>query len=309
MSARPAVDVVIPFGGRALEPVVARAATLVTREGDTVTVVDNRGRSGAVVGSGAVAGSGALGGSGAVAGSGALGGSGAVRVVVAAAVPTSYFARNAGARAGSAPWLLFLDADVLPPPDLLDRLLTPTPGDGVAVVASEVADEEPRPGDPPAVRYAAASGAMSQAGNLRAGFVATACCAVRREAFEAAGGFREDVRSGGDADLCLRLRDAGWRIELREDVVVRHRPRRALVRMLAQRARHGSGAAWVEREHPGTLPARPVLGAAWWGARRAAAGGRALVRGDRDAAIAGLLDGPALLAFELGRRLLPNQRR
>ena len=279
MTDRPPVDVVIPFGGRALGPVAARAGALARREGDTVTVVDNRGS----------------------------GDGREPHVLVAAEVPSSYFARNAGARAGSAPWILFLDADIEPPADLLDRLLAPAPPERVAVVAAEVEDEPPRPGDPPAVRYARLAGAMGQRGNLEHGFVATACCAVRRTAFEAVGGFREDVRSGGDADLCLRLRAAGWELELRDGIVVRHRSRRALVRMLAQRARHGSGAAWMDREHPGSFPARPLPGVAWWAARRAAAGAVALVRGDRDAALVALLDGPALLAFELGRRVLPNR--
>jgi GT2 family glycosyltransferase len=284
---RPAVDVVIPFGGRDLGPVVARAAALERRDGDTVTVVDNRGRTRATAGGGAAAGE--------------------PRVIVAAGVRTSYFARNAGARGGTAPWIVFLDADVVAPADVLDRLLVPPPAARVAVVGAEVEDEPPRPGDPVAVRYSRRVGAMGQRWNAERGFVATACCAVRREAFEAASGFRDDVRSGGDADLCLRLRAAGWDVELRERVVVRHRSRRSVVRMLAQRARHGSGAAWVDREHPGSLPARPLPGVAWWAARRAAAGARALLAGDGDAALAGLLDGPALLAFELGRRVVPNR--
>jgi GT2 family glycosyltransferase len=267
-----------------LGPVLTQAGQLSLRDGDTVTVVDNRARpeDAAMVPVG-------------------------VRLVAAPGVASSYFARNAGARAGSAPWIVFLDSDVLAPPDLLDRLLVPAPDERVAVVGAEVEDEPPRPGDPPAVRYAHLKNAMGQAGNLRLGFVATACCAVRREAFEAADGFREDVRSGGDADLCFRLRAAGWEIALRPDVVVCHRSRRSIARMLAQRARHGSGAAWMAREHPGSLPPRPLAGTAWWAARRAAAGVAALRRNDRDAALTAFLDGPALLAYELGRRVVPNR--
>jgi hypothetical protein len=77
--------------------------------------------------------------------------------------------------------------------------------------------------------------------------------------------------------------------------------------MLAQRARHGAGAAWLARRHPGHFPARNPLGIARWGAQRAIEGLVALRRGDRDEAILGLLDGPTLWAFELGR-LLPNRR-
>jgi O-antigen biosynthesis protein len=43
--------------------------------------------------------------------------------------------------------------------------------------------------------------------------VSWACLAVRREAFDAVGGFSEEHFSGvfGDVDLCLRLNEAGWR--------------------------------------------------------------------------------------------------
>ena len=280
---RPAVDVVVPFGGGALGAVLRWAAALEVREDDTVTVVDNRAspEDVAVLPRG-------------------------VRLIAASGVASSYFARNVGARAGSAPWILFLDADVEPPPDLLDRLLDPSPRERVAVVAGEVLDEEPRPGDPRVVRYAWLKRSMSQ-GGLRDGFAQTANCAVRRAAFEAVGGFRDHVRSGGDADLGFRLRAAGWELELREDAAVVHRSRRALRRFLAQQARHGAGAAWVNRERPGSFPARSLPGVVWWGVRRAAEGARALRRGDRDAALTGFLDGPATLAFELGRRLVPNR--
>ncbi|HEX2084187.1 MAG TPA: glycosyltransferase family 2 protein [Solirubrobacteraceae bacterium] len=279
------MDVVVPFGGKALGPVLARAGALQLREGDTVTVVDNRARpeQAAALPPG-------------------------VRLVAAPEVASSYFARNAGARAGRAPWILFLDADVEPPPDHLDRLLDPPPAERVAVVAGEVLDEEPRPGDPPAVRWAWLRRSMSQ-GGLRDGFAETANCAIRRAAFEAAGGFREHVRSGGDADLGFRLRAAGWELELREQAAVVHRSRRTIARLLAQQAKHGSGAGWMAREHPGSFPARSLPGVVRWGLRRAAAGIAARRRGDRDEAVVALLDGPTLLAFELGRRLVPNRAR
>ena len=43
--------------------------------------------------------------------------------------------------------------------------------------------------------------------------VTAACVLIRREAFDAAGGFDEGYWNGyEDVDLCLRLRDMGWRI-------------------------------------------------------------------------------------------------
>jgi hypothetical protein len=282
---RPAADVVVPVAADApqLRAVVARMQALELRSGDTLTVVDNRG-----VG---------------VAGD---------AVLVAADVATSYFARNAGAQRGVAPWIVFLDADVHPPADLLDRLLSgPPPQDTVGIIAGGVRDEPVGPDGRAAARFAQLQAVMAQETTMDRGewaFAKTAHAAVRREAFEAAGGFREGVRSGGDADLCWRVQGLGWALEARPRAMVVHASRPTITRMLGQRFRHGSGAAWLQREHPGSLPPRRWPGLLWWGVRRGAAGTRALVRGDRDAAVLGLLDGPAVWAFELGR-LVPNRPR
>jgi mycofactocin glycosyltransferase len=279
---RPAVDVVIPVAGdaAAVAAVLSRARGLQRGDGDTITVVDNRGT-----------------------------GLAEPDVLVADDVHTSYFARNAGARRGAAPWLLFLDADVFAPPHLLDRLFADEPAERTAVLAGAVVDEPAGAGAPAAVRYAELRHSMSQEvtlGHGRWAFAQTANCAVRRDAFEAIGGFREDARSGGDADLCWRLAAAGWELERRSGAAVVHRNRATVGAMLRQRFRHGAGAGWLAREHPGAMPARRRPGLAWWSARRAAAGVGALARGDRDGAICGLLDGPAVWAFELGR-LAPNR--
>jgi GT2 family glycosyltransferase len=284
---RPAVDVVVPYAGTAdgLRALVARLAALPVRDGDSVVVADNRG-----VG---------------------VGSSRSITVIDASERRGSYFARNAGAREGSAPWLLFIDADVEPAANLLDRLFAPEPATQTAVLAGAVIDEPP-PEDgrgPAALRYAWLKSSMSQEitlGHDGWAFAQTANCAVRRQAFADVGGFDDSARSGGDADLCFRLAAAGWRLETRPGATVVHRNRATVPRMLAQRARHGAGAAWLAERHPGALPARSLPGVMWWGMRRAASGAGALLRGDRDAALVGLLDGPAVLAFELGRRL-PNR--
>jgi hypothetical protein len=114
------------------------------------------------------------------------------------------------------------------------------------------------------------------------------------------------VRSGGDADLCFRLRAAGWTLERRDAAAVIHRARPTVAGLLAQRARHGAGAGWLAERWPGALPRRRWPGLAWRSARQAARGLAAAASGNRGGAVLGLLDGPAVWAFELGR-LVPNR--
>jgi hypothetical protein len=291
LNERPPVDVVIPFAGSAGElwPLVGRAAQLVHGPHDTIVVVDNRGRQNRVAS--------------------APGGT-VVGVVPAPELHSSYHARNRGAAAGHAPWLLFLDADVEWPANLIDAYFDDEPREYVAVLAGGIADAALASGQraTPAERYAAETQPMAQINTIGAArhppYAQTANCMVRRAAFEAIGAFAEGIRSGGDADLCFRLQADGWTVESRPGAEVVHRHRHTLGALLAQKARHGAGAAWLERRYPGTFPRRRWTGLTAWSARSILAAGR----GRPGALTRAIVDVLSVWAFELGR-LLPNQAR
>jgi len=134
-------------------------------------------------------------------------------------------ARNAGARAARAPWVVFVDADVRAHPDMLRRIAAAIARDPAIVAVFGSYDDQPQ-----------ARGLLTEYRNLlhryvhcrEAGDAQTfwaGCGAVRRDAFEAVGGF-DVVRFSRpqieDIELGYRLRDRGGRIVLDPSVQGTH---------------------------------------------------------------------------------------
>jgi GT2 family glycosyltransferase len=278
---RPSASVIVPFAGsRAdLERLISSLDTLSLRAGDELIVADNRG----VVRAGA---------------------NGRVMVIEASDVQTPAYARNEGARIAHGDWLVFIDADTEPEPALLEHYFEQAPHAETAVLAGTIVDIAAH--QSLTARHSVARARLDQRTTLERGgrpYAQTANCAVRRAAFEQVRGFEPLARAGEDADLCFRLEDAGWGPPERRAALVRHRSRETFPQLIAQLARHGSGAAWVNRRHPKTFPA-PRLGEL---ARRVGHDLRcALGAGNRDEAGFALLDAAGAIAFE-GGRLLPNR--
>ena len=263
---------------------------------------------------------------------------GRIRVVSASAVQSSYYARNRGAHVGRAPWLLFIDADVRVSADLLHQYFEPAPGARTGVLAGGIRNEAVSTdrGSTLAARYSAISTFFAQNNTLdrgEFGYAMTANCAIRRIAFEEVGGFVDNIRSGGDADICFRLRAQGWRAEARDAAAVVHVNRPTVRKLVRQAARHGSGAAWLETLYPGfasagevhgsvmdtDVPGRTVrssilgrpVGGGLFGrtvrsSRRVMRASLEMMRGEPDAALVTVIDIMRSVAFDLGRRL-PNE--
>jgi cellulose synthase/poly-beta-1,6-N-acetylglucosamine synthase-like glycosyltransferase len=186
-------------------------------------------------------------------------------------------ARNRGARQARGEVLAFTDADCLPHPDWLAALAERFTDPEVTVVGGGVAFDRHNywtfadnlsmfydylAEHPPGVRR--------QLPSLN--------LAIRREVFEAVGGFDERYPrpSGEDADLTIRLRKRGHRLYFEPRAVVTHHPPR---NRLADLLRHGyyqgmystkvdaryaaeEGLPGVARTRPGLVLFAPLLAAA-----------------------------------------------
>jgi GT2 family glycosyltransferase len=231
---RPAVSVVMPFAGSRAEAEVALDALRGLHAGpdDELILADNSGVAPARE---------------------------RVTVVPATGEQSPSHARNAGASRASRAWILFLDADCRAPADLLDRFFRAAVGDDVGALAGAVVPAAG--GSGLAVRYGAAKSFLDQDAHLAHSYMPRAVAAnllVRREAFEAVGGFFEGVRAAEDTDFSWRLQRAGWRLESRREAAVEHRYRTTVRALRRQWRGYAAGRAWLGRRYEGFAP-QPAL--------------------------------------------------
>jgi colanic acid/amylovoran biosynthesis glycosyltransferase len=236
---RPPVSVIVPFLGdeRAAASTLSNLEALVLRSGDELIVADNtrnqvmtRGAAGT-----------------------------RFRTVRADGERSSYHARNVAAEQAANDWVLFIDADCRPVPDLLDQYFAePIDATWAALAGAIVAP--PQPGA--VARWGRARGRLNTGVLLRHFYrplAITANLLVRRVAWEAVGGFHEGIRSGGDADFSWRLQEEGWLIAPRPPAVVEHAHPERLRALLRKAGRYAGGHSWLNRRHPDSHP-RPRLG-------------------------------------------------
>lgn len=277
-SKRPRVGVVVPFRGdrAAAVRLVAALRCLDLREGDEVVVADNTAN-----------------------GAAELISHQGIRVVRAVRERSAYHARNVGANATGNEWILFLDADCSPKPDLLDVYFAePVPEDCGALAGQILGSPDQRSFT---ARYARSRKLFDHAeGLIRAdgGGAASGNLMLRRVAFERIGGFTEGIRSAGDLDLCRRLREDGWSLGFRPGALVHHRHRESLPSLLGAVARYGAGARWLNERDPGSSPAWPLRAGLASVARDVA--GHVCSRRHLEDALFRAVDGLGLVAHRVG---------
>jgi colanic acid/amylovoran biosynthesis glycosyltransferase len=249
--ARPTVSVVMPFYGDSNDAREALAAlvALEVDAGDEVIVADNT-PAGVLCAEA----------------DGSRDSLGPARLEVVGATDQlgSYYARNAGAEAASGEWLLFIDSDCRPPPDLIGRYFERPPAPGCGLVAGGI--EGAREQDSAVARWSRSRSALRSevlSASYEKPIGVTANLLVRRRAWESVGGFQEGIRSHGDSEFSWRVQDAGWELVHAPDAAVEHLHRESLRALARVSARYGAGAAWLNRHRPGSCPRpRPVRGLA-----------------------------------------------
>jgi glycosyltransferase involved in cell wall biosynthesis len=225
------VSVVVPFAGGPEEAsrVYAMLTSLQTRPGDELILSDNSAHAPAPPER--------------------------VQRVIAAGERSPGHARNRGAAQATGDWILFLDADVQPPMDLIERFFAVPIAARTGAVTGDIA------GVPDtstlAARYATARNFLGQRAHVNHPLRPRASSAnllVRRAAFVAIGGYTEGILAAEDTDLIWRLAGAGWGLEFNEQAVVHHAYRTSLRALGRQWRGYAAGARWLSERYPDFKP-------------------------------------------------------
>lgn len=163
-------------------------------------------------------------------------------------------ARNAGWRAATTAFVVFVDADASIPQGI-DAALTAFRDPKVALVAPRIAPRlGPSPND--VARYDAATSVYDlgeQPGEIGPDepirYLTSAVVFARRAALEAVDGFDPELRFGEDLDLLLRVRAAGWRGVYEPHATATHGVRDGLRELLSLHYRYSVPHGTLSRRH------------------------------------------------------------
>ncbi|MFE9098889.1 mycofactocin biosynthesis glycosyltransferase MftF [Streptomyces sp. NPDC007264] len=166
-------------------------------------------------------------------------------------------ARNAGLREVATRHVVFVDSDVVLPPDTVSTLLRHFADPAVVMAVPRITALSTGPSHGWISRYEHTRSSLdlgSRPASVRPGtpvsWVPSACAVARTETLRAAGGFDETMRVGEDVDLCWRLRADGNRIRYEPAVRAAHEHRVRLTDWFRRKIDYGTGAQPLAVRHP-----------------------------------------------------------
>lgn len=178
-----------------------------------------------------------------------------VRLLSQTAVQSSYAARNIGAAQAQGEILAFIDADCIPAPDWLSRLVEPFEDPQVLAAGGLVRDARPANLVETFLGQESSLGRYQDAPGQFLRPLITANAAYRRAEFEALSGFNDRLYTGADIDLAWRLQlGYGDCVRYAPRAVVSHQHRSNLSSMFRQYRRHGFGEIFLDamyQQYPG----------------------------------------------------------
>lgn len=170
-----------------------------------------------------------------------------IRCLLEDKIQSSYAARNTGIKNAKGEILAFTDSDCVAYKNWLVNLVEGWEGKEIGF-AGEI--NEPLPKTPIEKYHFGRYNQKRCLFNKEYHFAITANVAFKKEIFELIGMFRNDLVSGGDADLSWRIFNAGYEIKYNAKALVLHRHKSTLVDQFKQTKRYAFGEVHLSKTYP-----------------------------------------------------------